>query len=559
MKNLKIGIRLLATFLGVVFLCGMAGVTGIVLLRTVDSEYSEALHEYGFAQGDIGKLGQSFQAHRATVLYIINAENEQERNKQIQNLNSQVTEINDNMLKVEEILDTKEEQDIFNQLMGQMEEYSGIREQVVELAETSPKEAMQLFRSEAAPRAVKIADTINTIFEDRSSNGNEKSISLSKQSVRFTYIMAGIILCAIAVSIIAAVFITRSILKPINELGKASNELAKGNLKAQLTYHSKDELGQLADKMRAMMEQIMYYMEEITASIGQLADGDLNVKQRPDFKGDFRPVQQSIRNLIQSLNDMMLGIVDSSDQVASGADQVSNGAQALSQGATEQASSVEELASTINEISEHVDRNAGNADLASGQAKETALRLEEGKQQMEHMTSAMGKIRITSSNIGKVVKTIEDIAFQTNILALNAAVEAARAGAAGKGFAVVADEVRALANKSQEASKSTTSLIEDTIHAVEEGTSIALETADSLMQIVTLSDKSADLIYDISRASKEQAESIAQVTQGIDQISSVVQNNSATAEESAAASQELSGQAQQLRSLIGRFKLRNIK
>jgi len=247
----------------------------------------------------------------------------------------------------------------------------------------------------------------------------------------------------------------------------------------------------------------------------------------------------------------------SSEQVSSGSEQVSNGAQALAQGATEQASSIEELSATITEIASNVKLNATSAADASIKVNHVSSELDVSNQNMQDMIAAMSKISDSSSQIGKIIKAIEDIAFQTNILALNAAVEAARAGAAGKGFAVVADEVRNLASKSAEAANNTTALIENSIKEVENGTKIADQTATALKKVVLEATAVSNTVTLISQASNEQANSINQITLGVDQISSVVQTNSATAEESAAASEELSGQAQILKSLVGKFKLKN--
>lgn len=247
-----------------------------------------------------------------------------------------------------------------------------------------------------------------------------------------------------------------------------------------------------------------------------------------------------------------------SEQVASGASQVADGAQVLSRGATEQASSVEELAATINDISRYSTNTAASTLDADKQVQIAGSRVQACDRQMKDMLSAMEEIRSKSVEISKIIKTIEDIAFQTNILALNAAVEAARAGTAGKGFAVVADEVRNLASKSAEASKNTAALIAGTVQAVEKGFGYANETAGSLVEIVDVAKSVSVTVGKISEDAKEQANAISQVTTGIEQISGVVQSNSATAEESAAASEELSGQAQMLKSLVGKFKLRSM-
>ena len=240
-------------------------------------------------------------------------------------------------------------------------------------------------------------------------------------------------------------------------------------------------------------------------------------------------------------------------QLAYVANQVAAGSQALSHGSTAQASAIQQLSATISDISQQVKMNAANAEKATKISTEAFHEVELGNKQMEHMMKAMDEISSSSSQIGKIIKTIDDIAFQTNILALNAAVEAARAGAAGKGFAVVADEVRNLASKSAEAAKNTTSLIENSIRAVENGTKIAAETAKSLSVIVEETKQSTQLINQISQASNEQAVSISQVTQGVEQISAVVQTNTATAEESAAAAEELNGNVLTLKQLVDSF------
>ncbi len=367
--------------------------------------------------------------------------------------------------------------------------------------------------------------------------------------------VAGLAVFAVGFGVISV--IAKRMSAPIKEASERLGELSRGNLKDDVhIYKAEDEIGDLTRALSKTVQTWRDYIVDISASLAELDRGNLKLEMNMDYMGDFAPIKASFQNTISTLNDTFYQLDISAAQVACGSDQVASSAQSLAQGATEQASSVEELAATITEIHDHVANNAENAKLASEQAMATTAELEQGKKQMEQMTTAMAQINDSASEISKIIKAIEDIAFQTNILALNAAVEAARAGTAGKGFAVVADEVRNMASKSAEASKNTASLNEAKVQAVQEGTGIANETASSMGRIVLASEQAAKLVHEISKASQEQAASIAQVTLGIDQISGVVQTNSATSEQSAAASKELSGQAQLLKGLVSRFEIR---
>lgn len=288
-----------------------------------------------------------------------------------------------------------------------------------------------------------------------------------------------------------------------------------------------------------------------------MAKGDLTVASDVEYAGDYRELKESMQYILSAFNETLGQINQVADQVSSGSGQVSSGAQMLAQGAAEQASSIEELSAAINEIAEKITVNAEYAANASRSVHDVGSEISKSNRQMQDMIAAMSQINLSSGQIRKIIKTIEDIAFQTNILALNAAVEAARAGTAGKGFSVVADEVRNLASKSADAAKNTTALIENSMRQVENGTKIANETAVSLQKVVESTTTVFETVEKISSATKQQAESIGQVTQGIEQISGVVQTNSATAEESAAESEELSGQAEFLKQLTGRFRLAN--
>lgn len=420
------------------------------------------------------------------------------------------------------------------------------------------QKALAVLNGEYADAGIKFQEAIDAIIERAETNAEifyEDGHSTKRSC---TILLVGVAVFSLIVICILAVRLNKSLTSPIVEIEGAVKEMAKGNMHTSVTYESNDELGGLAENLRFLLKTLSGYIEHISQRLGSLAEGDLSVEMDMDYLGDFQSLKHSCGKIIESLNDAMSQLHQASDQVAEGSEQVSSGAQALSQGATEQASSVEELVATLSELSDKVNKTAHNARDVNDLMGLTVGEIDNSNKMMESMMTAMTRINECSSEIEKIIKTIEDIAFQTNILALNAAVEAARAGEAGKGFAVVADEVRSLASKSQEAAKDTTALISNSLTAVSEGNQIASDTQESLLKVVSSAQKISENMAAITEASDMQAEGIQQVTQGIDQISSVIQTNSATAQESAAASEELYSQSSLLKSLVGRFRLKKM-
>ena len=352
------------------------------------------------------------------------------------------------------------------------------------------------------------------------------------------------------------VFVMRNVIKPLLIITNKAKPLQEGNLSLDLGYTSKNELGQLARTLEDSVGLIRQYIEDIDRVMGELAQGNFDVQTSTRYIGDFSAIETALDSFTVALSDAMDNIVQAEQRVSGHAEQLSSGAQALAQGATEQASAVQELYATVDDLSKSAGRNAEAAAAAQDSAKLTSQQVSLSSDQMEQMVSAMADISDASQQIGKIISTIEDIAFQTNILALNAAVEAARAGAAGKGFAVVADEVRSLASKSDEAAKATKGLIENSIQATHRGTQIVGEVSTSLKKALALVVESNKAIETITDAIHQEADSLSQVSEGIVQISSVVQTNSASSEESAAVSSELFEQVHVLEDQTKRFKLK---
>ncbi|MCI8360334.1 MAG: methyl-accepting chemotaxis protein [Clostridiales bacterium] len=421
-------------------------------------------------------------------------------------------------------------------------------------------QAINMIQTKCSPLLNQMT-SIGASLSDILSDAKDKAIR--QQEMMTTYA----IIIIIAVLVIAVIFVLSLITKliktittPTEEIRAALVGFSQGNLRVPITFTSKNELGEMCDAMRKSQHILGGVIEDECYLLEEMAQGNFNLtsKDKNLYVGALSSILKSIRTINYNLSDTLTQISQSAEQVSAGAEQVSTSAQALAQGATEQASAVEQLSATINEISNNAQENAKSSEEVMVHSQAAGGKIETCSQYMEQMVEAMKKISESSEEISKIIATIENIAFQTNILALNAAVEAARAGVAGKGFAVVADEVRNLASKSDQASKATKDLIERSIVAVKDGEEIVNRVSDALNSTREAAGSAVQGIGTISTAVESEAESISQVMEGIDQISSVVQTNSATSEQSAAASEELSSQAALMKDLMTRFKLRGV-
>ncbi len=371
--------------------------------------------------------------------------------------------------------------------------------------------------------------------------------------------LAVAVLAVLVLILLVVIQVRRVIGRPVKELSLVATRIAQGELDQSIHYQSRDELGVLAsdfNQVTLWLREYVAYIEEISEKLRAIAAGDLTFTLENEYTGEFEKIKIALDEISHALNSTMSQLRATSRDVAAGAEQVSNGATTLSQGSTEQAAEVETLAGHMNAVSESVHNISKGAQKASLISQDVRSGLLSSKDKMQNMTVVIQRISDRSTEIHKIVKTIEDIAFQTNILALNAAVEAARAGEAGKGFAVVADEVRALAGKSSSAAKETTVLLSQTVDSMEEGVHAAQDTADSILKVVDLADEMNKLLDGIADYTRQQDSNAAEITHGIEQISTVVQTNVSTAEASAAASEELASQAAMLLELVAKFRLR---
>ncbi len=421
------------------------------------------------------------------------------------------------------------------------------------------EEAIRMLQEECTPALTKVDDaagalqTAITAEQDSIVKRQENMVTISIVAIIAALVLATILVMLLELRII------RSITGPVEEVRTALIGYSEGKLDIPVHFESKNELGDMCHALRTSQDVLSNVINDTNRLLEAMADGNFDIRTQAEesYVGALSGLLTSIRGINRSLSVALTQIQSSADQVSSGADQVSNSAQTLAQGATEQASAVEELSATITEIAQGAEEGVSLARDSSQLSNDASAQITVCSDLMQSTVGAMNDIKAAAEEVGTIIDTISNIAFQTNILALNAAVEAARAGVAGKGFAVVADEVRVLASKSDEASRATKERIEHAITAVQKGSEYVADVSDALDKTVGMVNGAVAKMGDVADTTEHQAESIEQIREGISQISAVVQSNSATSEESAAASEQLSSQAQIMNQLMSKFRLRD--
>jgi methyl-accepting chemotaxis protein len=559
-NNLKISAKLIIGFIVVAVIAGIVGIIGIMNINNINNLDTDMYQRHTVQISQLVPIAEKYQMMRVSLRDVAIMKDTESKNNSIKAINDNYKIVTDNLQEFGKLITdprVQKEYDILNDAITN--KFPAYKDKVIQLATSNQVEqAINTIFADGTALNSEISKSIDTLVSLKIELAGTASDTNSATTNTAIITMILVIIVGIIISMVLGIFISNSIGPSISLMAGIANLLSVGDVNINTLIKEKDynlklrkdEVGKLA---LAFNKLIASTTEQ--AQIAQsIADGNLTVDVAIRSENDL--LGKKLHELVEKNNEVLTNIASASEQVATGAKQVSDSSIALSQGATEQASSIEQLTASIEEISAQTKQNAEYANQANGLAKTAKANAVQGNEQMREMLKAMHDINDSSANISKIIKVIDEIAFQTNILALNAAVEAARAGQHGKGFAVVAEEVRNLAARSANAAKETTDMIEGSINKAEGGTRIANETANALTKIVEEITKVASLVNDITVASNEQATGIAQINQGVMQVSQVVQTNSATSEESAAASEELSSQAELLKEQVSRFKLK---
>ncbi|MCI9443187.1 MAG: methyl-accepting chemotaxis protein [Oscillospiraceae bacterium] len=547
-KNMSIKKSLIVGFGTTIIVSALIIIASLIMMNMQKSAYSDIIDRYVAANEKASECRIDYNiAARGLRDAVLSGDmsNLDTATKKMSDLEAAITALSESF--------PMDDRTQLNNFINTMTEWGEEAQKIVQSARTDREEAVPLIVNNCSPKLAAAATAGDNLAAQLQA-GQAKIIEQQNTSstIGMVVIIAVMVVATIVVMLMATKII-RSIVEPSNQVRNALVGFSQGDLSIPVNFTGRNELGEMCDALRTSQQVLNSVIQDISATTGQMAKGNFDVELTATFPGDLAPIQTSVNQFVVRMSDTITNIAQSATQVSAGSEQVSNSSQSLAQGATQQASAVEELAATINEISTSSKQTAASAEEARVSVGQAGDQVDTSNEYVKQLNVAMTNISTSSEEIGKIIATIENIAFQTNILALNAAVEAARAGTAGKGFAVVADEVRNLASKSDEAAKATKDLIENSITAVHEGADVVDKVTESLEKTTVLTSGVVKLMDQVTEAVESQTTAIAQITEGIDQISAVVQTNSATSEECAAASEELSSQANIMHQLMAEF------
>lgn len=564
--ELKIRERLSKSYLQVIFIASISAIVGIIALLVMTRTYNNALNNYGFSQGDIGKAMTAFSGARSEVRAAVGYTDEDIISDAKDTYYTRKDSFQQYLDDIESSMVTQAGKDAYNQIVKDLDGYWDLSDQLIEEGSTTDQEiSKKVQRREAdelGPAYQVVYNDLKNLMNVNVQKGDQIESVLAVMEIIAVIIMIAVIILSILSGRRYGNQIADGISKPLQQISERLKTFAEGDLDSEFPEHdAKDEVAEMIETARQMADNLNVIISDSGKLLNEMADGNFAIATEHEerYTGKFNDLLVGIRNMNRKIDESLRQVEETAEQVSLGSGNMAEAAQSLAEGATEQAGAVEELQATIADITANVEHTAENLQKSHADARKYADDADHSREQMHAMVEAMQRISESSMKIENIISELEDIASQTNLLSLNASIEAARAGEAGKGFAVVADQIRKLAEQSAASAVSTRELIEGSIHDVEEGNKAVALVSETLDEVIKGINDIADTSKSLSENSQSQATAMAQAEQGVNQISEVVQSNSAMAQETSATSEELSAQAETLDNLVRQFTLREQK
>ena len=565
-QDLKIREKLSKSYLQVVFIASISAIVGIGALLIMTRMYNNALTNYGFSQGDIGKAMTVFADARSDLRGAIGYDEEGIIKELKEDYYVKQDSFNTYLAEIEKSMVTKATRDAYNQILADLDGYWELSDEMIETGATTDeagsKEAQDRATKELKPLYETVYNDLKNLMDICVQKGDQTESILAVIEIIVVIIIIAVIILSIMIGRRFGNQIADGISKPLTAISERLKTFAEGDLDSEFPEHdAKDEVAEMIETARQMADKLNMIISDSGKLLNEMADGNFAIATEHEeiYTGKFNDLLVGLRNMNRKINESLRQVEETAEQVSLGSGNMAEAAQSLAEGATEQAGAVEELQATIADITANVEHTAENLQKSHADARKYADDADHSREQMHAMVEAMQRISESSMKIENIISELEDIASQTNLLSLNASIEAARAGEAGKGFAVVADQIRKLAEQSAASAVSTRELIEGSIHDVEEGNKAVALVSETLDEVIKGINDIADTSKSLSENSQSQATAMEQAEQGVNQISEVVQSNSAMAQETSATSEELSAQAETLDNLVRQFKLREQK
>lgn len=564
--DLKIREKLSKSYMQVIFIASISAIVGIGALLIMTRMYNNALINYGFSQGDIGKAMTVFADARSDLRGAIGYDDEGIIKELKEDYYVKQDSFNTYLAEVKKSMVTKAGRDAYNQILADLDGYWELSDELIEIGattdEASSKEAQDRAVKELKPLYEVVYNDLKNLMDVNVQKGDQTEAILAVMEIIAVIIMIAVIILSVLSGRRLENQIANGIAKPLRQMSERLKTFAEGDLDSEFPeYDAKDEVAEMIEMAREMADNLNVIISDSGRLLNEMADGNFAIATDHEerYTGKFNDLLIGIRNMNRKINDSLHQVEETAEQVSMGSGNMAEAAQSLAEGATEQAGAVEELQATIADITANVEHTAADLQKSHADARKYADDADRSRDQMHAMVEAMQRISESSMKIENIISELEDIASQTNLLSLNASIEAARAGEAGKGFAVVADQIRKLAEQSAASAVSTRELIEGSIHDVEDGNKAVALVSETLDEVIKGINAIADTSKSLSESSQSQATAMEQAEQGVNQISEVVQSNSAMAQETSATSEELSAQAETLDNLVKQFKLREQK